>query len=1048
MSSPVPFVHLHCHSAFSFGNGASSVQALVLRAAEEGQRALALTDTNSVSGIPTLVRRCGQAGIQPIGGCDVILEGGDRLTLLADGPTGFASLCQILSAAGLRDVKREGLHIRWEDLQAYHRGLVCLSGSPDYGAIPRLLRRRHLDAAWAYAERCKEVFGRDRFYIEVVRSLAEGEHALSLALLELADSLGVPAVATNAAPYAVKAGFAAQEALLRVRLGLAPHEQHAELPLNGERYLKSSVEMSRLFADRPDVLANTQTLALSLAPPLDPAVRHLPRFPHLPPGETAFSYLSGLTWCGASERYKGQLTDAVKTRLLHELETIRDLGYADYFLCCWDICNEARQRQIGFALRGSAVGSAVAFCLGMNPHDPIAGKVSFERFLSKARAKPPDIDIDFRHDLRDEMMTYTRKTYGEDKVANVANYVTYRGRSLLRDLGKVLGVDGAQVDRLREMLWHSRGDDLAEKLESQPELRALGIEPEHYSDLFALCAQLAGLPRHLGTHSSGIVVSDVPLCGVVPLQWAAKGVTVATLDKDDVESPGIGLLKMDQLSLRALTAIDIAVSNLTKQDETFQLDAGKDDPDTYAMIRAAETVGVFQLESPAQMALQWRLRAEKFDDLVHAVALIRPGPLVGGGVEPYIHGRHGWRKVTYPLPELEPVLQETYGRILFQDQVLEVVKVVGGFSDHEADGWRKAMTHARSAEEMEALGRQLYGRAKPRGMTARKFRQLWKQIQGFSRYGFCHGHSLAFATHAYHTAWLLQHHPAAFLAAVLSVEPCGFWSVATVVADAQRRGVTVLGPCVNASAAERWSVEANNTIRCSLSFVQSLSHDVAEAMVTERERNGAFLSLADAGRRLWFLSREQMEWLTLAGAFDTLDGNRRRVLWSLPVLHTGGREATRQLPKAKGGQEAFTLTIPPLLPVSLPDFTEAERFGREWQAMGFSPSGHPMRFHRKRLTEQGILTCAQLQEAKPGEWVRVAGLVQRPHRPPIPSGEVVIFLTLEDETGLSQITVPPDRYEVCGVDIFGASFVVICGTAEKRGQGRILVAHSTTPLPL
>ena len=556
----------------------------------------------------------------------------------------------------------------------------------------------------------------------------------------------------------------AHETLCRIRLGLAPDQQHPDLPFNGEGYLKSAQAMARLFADRPDALENAGRLAERLEPPLDPTVHHLPRFPMLPDGESAFSYLSHLTWQGARTRYEKRVNDAVKARLVHELETIRDLGFCDYFLVCWDVCKEARQRGIGYGLRGSAVGSAVAHCLGMSEHDPITRNISFERFLSRGRAKPPDVDIDFRHDLRDSMMTYVRDTYGHDKVANVSNYITFRARSLLRDIGKALGFDTLEVERLRELLGWSRGEDLAGEIGRTPELRALGLDAAQYADLFALCAQLSGLPRHLGTHSSGIVVSDVPLAGVCPIAWAAKGVTVAALDKDDVEAEGIGLLKMDQLSLRALTAIDLTVDRLTVNDPQFDY-AGRDreDADTLAMIRAAETVGCFQLESPAQMSLQWRLKADRFEDLVASVALIRPGPLHGKTVDPYIKRRHGWEKVEYPLPELEPVLKETYGRILFQDQVLDVVRVVGDLSPDEADQFQKTITHARSEEEMARLGLSLYERAKGKGMTKKSFSRLWKQIQGFSRYGFCHGHAVAFADHAQGTAWLLRHHPAEFL---------------------------------------------------------------------------------------------------------------------------------------------------------------------------------------------------------------------------------------------------------------------------------------------
>ncbi len=388
-------------------------------------------------------------------------------------------------------------------------------------------------------------------------------------------------------------------------------------------------------------------------------------------------------------------------------------------------------------------------------------------------------------------------------------------------------------------------------------MRALGLDTGQYADLFALCAQLSGLPRHLGTHSSGLVVSDVPLAGVCPVQWAAKGVTVAALDKDDVEAEGIGLLKMNQLALRALTAIDRTMDSLALQDPTFDY-AGRDreDPETLAMIRTAETVGCFQLESPAQMALQWRLKAGHFDDLVASVALIRPGPLQGGTVAPYIRRRHGWAPVTYLLPELEPVLRDTYGRILFQDQVLDVVRVVGSLTSEEADQFQRAITHARSLEEMAKLGRGLYARAQGKGMGKKAFSRLWKQLQGFSRYGFCHGHAVAFADHAQGTAWLLRHHPAPFLAATLSVESCGFWPVSTVVAEAQRRGVAVRGPCVNRSSGAQWTVEEEGkAIRCSLAYVREL-RQAAPLMEAERAARGVFQSLRDACRRCAFLTRE------------------------------------------------------------------------------------------------------------------------------------------------------------------------------------------------
>lgn len=1047
---PQPFSHLSAHSAFSFLDGASSVEALVLAAAEYDQPAIALTDRDSITGIVSLMKRCAKAGIKPIGGCDLTLEGGYRLTLLMDGPQGWSSLSRILTAAHLRDPERKGPRARWEDIERNATGLVCLSGGPEHGEVPRLIRQGHYTEAENAARRCLALFGRTNYAIEITRTLTEGEDCLSERLLELADYLQVPAVATNVVRYAKQAEVAAYAAVCRVRLGLKPYQQHADLPFNGERYLKRDSEMAALFPDRPDILENALRLATRLAEPLVEGRRHLPRYPFLPPTESAFSYLQSRTWTGAEARYGNRLTDAVRDRLCTELEVIHELEFDEYFLVCADICREARKRNIGYGLRGSAIGSAVAYCLGMGNHDPIAYNVVFERFLSRARAKPPDVDIDFRHDHRDEMMTYVRQTYGEDYVANVANYITYGGRSLLRDLGKALDFDGPEIDRLRELLWHSRGDDLAEKLAEQPELRALGIDAERYTDLFALCGALAGLPRHLGTHSSGIVISDVPLAHIAPVQWAAKGVTVVALDRDDVEAEGVGLLKIDQLSLRALTAIDITVNQLRQDDPNFDYaNRDREDQETLTMIRAAQTIGVFQLASPAQMSLQWRLQASRFDDLIASVALIRPGPLTGKTVEPYISRRQGRTRPTYPLPELEPFLKETYGRIIFQDQVLDVVRVVGGYTPQEADIWLKTMTHARSQEEMIRLGVELRERAMVKGMTAKAFARLWKQIQGFSRFGFCHGHSLAFADHAQGTAYLILHYPTEFFAALLSVEPCGFWPVATLVEEAKRRGVRVHGPCINRSSGEQWTVEAEaegKAIRCSLAAVREMRR-AAKAVEDERNASGDFASLWDFARRCHFLSREQMEWLTLAGALDTFNPNRREVLWSLPSLCAGVHRKDNTSEKVTAtGQQAIALEVIPYLPTNLPAFPFRERLHWEWTAIGFSPVAHPITLYRPGLEKAGILTCAELQHCQDGQCVTVVGLVLSPHRPPTPSGQVFVFLTLEDETGLAQIIVNPDAYQAIGANLFHETTLAIQGVAKRQGIGLILHATAAQPI--
>ena len=1030
------FVHLQVHSAFSFGDGASGVEELVLAAARAGQGALALTDTHSVTGVPSLVRRCAQAGIAPIAGAEVVLEDLGRLVLLADGPLGFRSLCRILSAAGMRDRRRVGMGVSWEDLETHASSLFCLTGDNRHGLAGHLLRTRRSALLETTLDRLRGIFGSSGVGVSVCRTWDEGDGRLSGSLFALADRLGLPAVAVNAVRHASKSGLGAHEVLRRIALHLAAGDEHGGLPVNGERWLKPASAMAMLYPDRPDALANTVRIAERLRPPLDPSIRHLPRYPKLPAGQSAFSHLAELVHEGGRRRWRGGVRGAVAERLAYELETIRDLGYCDYFLVCRDLCEEARRRRIGFGLRGSAIGSAVAYALGMSPHDPVARRISFERFLSRARRKPPDIDIDFRHDARDDIAEYTRRTYGSDRTSLVANYVCWKGRSLLRDLGKVLGFDDTHVERLRSLLWHSRGNDLADKIHAQPELRALGIDPDRYADLFALCAQLSGLPRHLGTHSSGIVISDVPLSDVAPLRWAAKGVPLVAFDKDDVEAPGVGLLKIDQLCLRALTAVDLAVGSIRRENPAFDYDGrDREDPETFAMIRAAQTVGVFQLESPAQMALQWRLQADRFDDLVASVALIRPGPLVGRTVEPWLDARHGLVPPQFPLPELEPVLRDTWGRIVYQDQVLDVVRVVGDFGPDQADAWLKAMTHARSDTEMERLGAELRDKAAAKGLVGEGFDALWQQIRGFSRYGFCQGHAVAFADHGQGTAYLLRHYPADFLAAVLSVEPCGFWPVETLVAEARRRGVRVLGPCVQRSAARHWSVDGDE-IRCSLAFVRGVSESVADGIVAEREARGEFVDWADLGARLRFVDRDALEWLVLAGAMDGLGFPRRQALWSLPSVH-------RPVGMPDGG---LGLDIAPALAPVVPEFHEGEKLVLERRALGFATAGHPLAALRTDLRKAGCLACADLQQARSRTRVTVAGLCLRPHRPPTRSGQVFVFLTLEDETGLAQVTVPPDAYEKCGRALFSHPLLAVTGMVERRGVGMILRAVDARPV--
>ncbi len=1018
--------------------------------------ALALTDHNNVSGAVQFYREAKKRGIKPIQGAEITLENGAHLTLLAQNQTGYANLCRVISA-GYRDGKeRTDPRVPLRALQRFREGIIALSGCARKGEIPRWLHHRKYQEAEQAACRLVDIFGRHNFYLELQEGYLPGEKLLNQRLAELADRVGVKTVATNNVHYARKADFVLHDLLTCVRTLTRLDEVHPERRLNAENYLKNLQEMPVLGRQYPEALSNTLAVAERCAPVLDFDAPLFPSYP-LPAGKggrkvIAADLLEKLVYAGAHRRYR-TLTPSIERRLRHELDIIHQLGYEDYFLVMWDIVRFARREGIRCSGRGSAADSAVAYCLGITGVDAIERGLLFERFLSLERAQPPDIDIDFDARYRDRVAEYVYRKYGQGHVASVCTFNTYRARSALRDLGKVLGYGEETLDRLAKRFPHVRADQIQDCLQTLPELKG-DRSLARFQPLFDLCHRVANLPRFIGTHLGGLVVSRVPLENITPLQPSAKGVLITQFDKEGVED--LGLLKLDLLSLRTLSVVEDTMKSINCQQPHLSYESIPDgDPATYRLLNSGNTIGTFQLESPAQRALQAKLGARNLEDLVASVALIRPGPIKGNMVGPFIARRQGKEPVTFAHPKLKPILEKTYGVILFQEQVIEIATTLAGFTPGEADRLRRVMTHGRSSREMEEIGEIFVQKAVENGVEEETARKIFSSLSSYASYGFCEAHAAAFADIAYKTAYLLCHYPAHFYAALLSNQPMGFYSPNTICLEARRRGIKILPLDINQS--EGYFAAGERSIRVSLRQVKGMTGRALEKILSERVKQ-PFRSLFDFCRRCRpEVTRDLVENLILAGAFETLCSNRRHLFWSLEsiwrqttVRRTGqvcstqvfplvpwtgpGETTTPRMPKDVIGKEGNWASP------SLTDFSPLEKARYELEILGLSPCYHPMDLFRQWAKKQGFLTAAEVKKHRAGKPVVVCGLVIRPHRPPTRSGRTVVFLSLEDETGLVDVTVFEPVYHRYGRLIFGEAFLTVYGRVDIQGQGVSIIA--------
>jgi error-prone DNA polymerase len=1031
--------------------------------------ALAVTDHNNVSAVVRLTKAAKRTGIKPIMGAEVTMEGGHHLTLLCRGPEGYRNLCALLSSAHLENPRKRP-EANFEALSRYKDGLIALTGCRR-ALVPSLILRKRFGEARDAVKRLKSIFGPQSLVIEMSESLLPGSNALNRYLYELAGAEGLRAAATNNVHYARKEDFFVHDILTCVRTLTKLDDVHPERRLNAENYLKSEDEMALAFKDYPDALRATVEIAAQCESPVDLGVPSFPSFavPECYPSAAAF--LRHLVFEGARKRY-GKVTAQIDERLNYELYVIEKLGYEDYFLVVWDLVLFARNQGIRHAGRGSAADSAVAYCLNVTDVDPIAQNLLFERFLSLERGEKPDIDVDFDARRRDEVSAYVRKKYGEDHVAAVATYNTFQARSAIRDVGKAMGYSPDEIDIIaKRMPYYLSASKLTERFDLVPELKGL-LTPKKLKTLLEGAERLAGLPRFLATHLGGLVISRHPITHLSPVQYSAKGITIIQFDKDDVED--LGLVKIDLLSLRTLGAVEDSLNYMKKAGKKLDYDRlPLDDAQTYRRLRASDTVGVFQLESPAQRALQARLGADNIEDIVASVALIRPGPIKGNMVEPYVRRRRGLEPITYLEPRLEPILKKTYGVILFQEQVIEIASTIAGFTPGEADKLRRVMTHMRSGEEMENLGRLFVEKAVRSGVDEVTAEAIFQCMRGYASYGFCEAHARAFGTTAYKTAYLIEHHPAEFFGAILNNEPMGYYPISTICVEARRHGVKVSGPSANRSGKDV-KVEGNEII-LPFKMISGISARTIETIEEER-RKGPFKSFSD------FVARvrppvDVLRAMVLCGVFDEFGVSRKRLVWSIPArLKEYARGVAQDVTSDVASVVAFdvastvasaaasvaashaasdVVSTPAL--VDAPeedaqsvggDFTIAEKIAYEYQVLGFSVSEHPMAVWREKLSKQGFVSSRDLSNIRPGEFVKVGGIPVRPHRPPTKSGKIVVFVSLEDEDGLIDVTCFENVYKKYGKFLFPGELLPlgIWGQVQKRGNAYSVTARTVFPL--
>jgi error-prone DNA polymerase len=1015
------YAELHCLSNFTFLRGASHPEELVERALDLGYEALAVTDECSVAGVVrahVAARRC---GLKLIVGSEFRFDDGLKLVLLAADREGYGHLCTLITRGRMRAAKGS-YRLERADLEQNLDGCLALLVPPDSpdAAQARFVAERFAGRAW----------------IAVELLSGPNDRARLSALRELGAATGLPLVAAGDVHMHLRSRRFLQDTVTAIRLGLPVHEAGHALHPNGERHLRLRVRLAHVYP--PELLAETLRIAERCRHFLEKLRYEYPD-EVVPAGHTPTSYLRELTEQGFLQRFPRGAPRKVRDLIERELQLIGELGYEHFFLTVHDIVQFARSKGILCQGRGSAANSAVCYCLRITEVDPSRVEMLFERFISRERNEPPDIDVDFEHQRREEVIQHIYAKYGRNRAALAATVITYRARSALRDAGKALGLAPTQVDRLaRSLAWWDGRRVLRERL------REAGTDPESpvIQRLIAIINVLVGFPRHLSQHVGGFVISRGPLSRLVPVENAAMAErSVIQWDKDDLEA--LGLLKVDVLALGMLSAIRRALDLMNRYRGgalTMQeiLDRG-DDAAVYRMIQRADTIGVFQIESRAQMSMLPRLKPVKFYDLVIEVAIVRPGPIQGGMVHPFLKQRQSPQPIEYPSKAVEAVLERTLGVPIFQEQVMQLAVVAAGFTPGEADELRRSMAAWQRKGGLEKFQQKLRDGMARNGYSEEFAGRIYRQICGFGEYGFPESHSVSFALLAYVSSWLKHYEPAAFLAGLLNSQPMGFYSASALVQDARRHDVEVRLTDVTVSdwecTMERSEKEPSTVghqpspqpaVRLGLLMVKGLSETGARRIVAARA-GARFADVEDLARRAE-LDRRDLRSLAAAGALAALAGHRRTAHWQA----AGAQERPLLLRDAPIRDRQPTL-LPP---------TEGEDIMADYQSLGLTLGRHPLALLRRRLQRLRLVPAAELHALPDGQSARTAGIVTCRQRPSTAKG--VVFVTLEDETGYINVVVWNDLVERQRRELLGSSLLGVDGVVQKEGEVVHLVARRLT----
>jgi error-prone DNA polymerase len=1002
------YVELHARSAFSFLEGASLPEDLVHQCAHLNIPAIALLDTDNVSGAPRFYMAAKKLGITPHIGAEITAAAGGRYTLLVENRTGYQNLCRLITSMKLRSEKGTAAATE-NEFRQYSQGLLTIAD----GSQPM--------------ETLLDIYGPGNVYAELQRHLIRNEEIRNERVKELARRSKLPLIATNGVRYAHPKNRALMDVLTCTRHTTNVHEAGRLLEQNAEHYLKPSAAMRRLFSTTPEAIGNALELSGRLQFTLADLGYEFPRYP-VPAGETMDSFLRAQTLAGAMNRY-GSHHEKAYRQIERELKLIEKLKLPGYFLIVWDIVEFCRKQGILVQGRGSAANSAVCYSLGITAIDPVKMELLFERFLSEERGEWPDIDLDLPSgDDRERAIQYVYQRYGKLGAAMTANVITYRSRSAIRDAGKALGFDQESLDRIAKL--SSRGawevENCAAVQEKQFTGAGLDLKNDRVAKMLTLSREILNLPRHLGQHSGGMVICQGQLDSIVPLEPATMpGRVIVQWDKEDCAD--LGLIKVDLLGLGMMAvlkdSITLIENHYHEQVDLAHLPAN--DPQVYDSLQKADTVGMFQVESRAQMSSLPRLKPAKFYDIVVQVAIIRPGPIVGKMMHPYLRRREGEEEPVCLHPLLEPVLRRTLGVPLFQEQLLKMAMIVADFTGGEAEELRRAMGFKRSEERMKDIDARLRSGMTRKGITPAVQDTIVQSITAFALYGFPESHAASFALIAYASAYLKCHYLAAFTAAILNNQPMGFYSPNTLVKDAQRHGLHFLPVDVTQSD---WlcTIAPNLSVRLGFNYVRGFSKQTAQAIVEARQyKDRPFKDIEDLSRRVP-ISKSELTILADLGALNEI-GNRKRhrrdALWQSEL-------ALRPV------GELLKPACPPETPSPLAPMNSLERLHSDFENQGLSIGAHPMRFHRRHLDRMRVIPAANVKYQPDGRHIKVAGAVICRQQPGTAKG--FVFLSLEDETGIANVILKPDVFDRLRVTVLSNSYLIVDGVLQnQRGVASI-----------